>query len=599
MVAEIAGEMRLSQETIDRRLAILGITSDDIALIKAQKTWYSKNIDKIAEGFGRRFELYRSDRASLDEAHDGEQIKHRVRDYFNELLRGVYDMAYVRRCLTVGVTHSVLNIEQEWYVAAYSWLLDELIRSVCSHPDGLNGKPEAIVSSLTKIIMFDMGIVLETYNHANHQAIENLAKHDALTGLPNHNLLIEEIKKLLKSCSASNPVYIFFIGLNRFKAVNETLGHGVGDKILKKVADRLKGMIPEGAFLSRLGGDIFVLGAGGNACCESSDALSREIVAALHEPVALDDFSVDVSATVGLAAAEDPNLDVQSLMVRAETAMYHAKSRQLTCTVFEIDMRRYSVTQLGIGGEIRNAMDRDELVLFYQPKIDVQTEQIVGVEALIRWMHPTKGFMSPGLFIPVIEETVLIHPVTEWVLKHAIKKAAEWQKNGRDLIVSANLSAANLQNLQLPGQVQSLLSENDLAPSRLMLEITESGLMADPQRARVTVTELKDLGVKLSIDDFGTGYSSLSYLKTLPVDEVKVDRIFVSSMCKDQKDARIVKATIGLGHSLGLEVSAEGAEDKETLDKLKFYDCDTVQGFFISKPLPADELDEWLKNTGA
>ena len=594
MVVEIAEELQLSQKTIDQRLSVLGITPEDIALIKSQNDWYHKNIDQILERFQQRFEDSRRWYRLSAESHAGEQLRDRIRRYFDELFSCEFNVQSVLRHLKVGVVHHAIMVEQQWYVAAYSWLLENIIHTVYSHSEGLNGAPEETISAFARVMMFDMGLVLETYNHANHQAIEKLAKHDVLTGLPNYNLLIEDLADRIGAVTDTNAVYVFFIGLNRFKAVNETLGHGIGDEILKKVAARLQSLIPEGGLLSRLGGDIFVIGASSGALSISADDFAMEIGKMLHYPVELDGFSVDVSATVGVAVAEDSGIDVQSLIGRAEMAMYHAKSRQLTRTMFNADMKRYSVAELGIGWEIRRAIDKNELVLFFQPKLDVRTGRVIGVEALIRWLHPVKGFMPPGLFIPLVEETVLIHPVTEWVLETAIKRASEWQKAGLDLIVSVNLSAANLQNIQLPDRLRTLLSENGLEPSRLMLEITESGLMADPRRARDTVIALKALGVKLSIDDFGTGYSSLAYLKTLPVDEVKIDQVFVFSMCKEKKDARIVRATIALGHSLGLEVSAEGVEDEETLDKLRLYDCDTVQGFLFSKPLPEDELEAWL-----
>jgi diguanylate cyclase (GGDEF)-like protein len=593
---KIAVELGISKPTIDRRLADFRIAPDDIVVVRAQRRWFAQHADRILSSFQSQMDIFRKSHALAENSHGEDRLADLVRRYLDELFACDFSPAAIDRRLRVGIVHDELKIEQHWYLAAYSWLLTEITETARSSPVSLVGDPDSFVAAFTKIVLFDVGVVLEAYNHANHHSLETLAKTDVLTGLPNLNFLVEELSNRLIYAPSSSVVHLFCIGLNRFKAVNETLGHGTGDEILKKVAGRLLALLPPTGILSRLGGDIFIIGV---IDCETNDwaeDFATQISEALgNRPVDLDGFSVDVSATVGAAAANSDGTEIQRLLGSAEIAMYHAKSRQLTNTVFDAGMKRFSVAQLGIGAEIQRAMEKNELVLFYQPKLNTHTEQVVGVEALIRWVHPIKGFMSPGLFLPVVEETVLIHPVADWVLDTAIREAASWQALGLDLMVSVNLSAANLQNVELPNRIGNLLKRIELPPSRLMLEITESGLMADPRRAKDTVVSLKNLGVKLSIDDFGTGYSSLAYLKTLPVDEVKIDQVFVFAMRDDIKDARIVKATVGLAHNLGLEVTAEGVENQETLQMLKQYGCDTVQGFYFSKPLPEDELEVWLK----
>ncbi|MDJ0766065.1 MAG: EAL domain-containing protein [Myxococcota bacterium] len=591
IVDEIATEMRLSSEMIDRRLAFLHLVDRDRELLKGRRGWFLQNADSILDAFFARFSASQDARQVMPGKHC---LVSAMKDHLLHLFSGEYGVVHARRCFRTGVVHHKLGVTEELYVGAYSWLLDALQSAVHEQPEATPAKAADIVSALIKVVLFDLGLVLETYAHASHRTIEHMAKSDLITGLPNYNVLVEDLEERLQQCCPSRQVYAFFVGLDRFKAVNETLGHPIGDEILKQVALRLRAVMPAGFLLSRLGGDIFVIAAGGDADPLATPAFTAEILNTLQAPMDLTGFSVDISATIGVAVAEEPGVDAVSLMRQSEMAMYHAKAKQLPTTVFEIDMKRYSVAQLGIGTELRRAVDNNELILFYQPKIDVQTGQTVAVEALIRWMHPMKGFMPPNLFIPTAEQTVLIHEVTDWVLQAAISQASEWHRKGIDLAIAVNLAAPNLQNLKLPQQLETLLTSSGFDPAKLTLEITESGLMADPQRAHDVVMGLRDLGAKLSIDDFGTGYSSLAYLKTLPVDEVKIDQIFIFTMSEDENDDRIVRATIGLGHNLGLDVAAEGVENQETLDKLKRYGCDTVQGFFFSKPLPAYDLEVWL-----
>ncbi len=384
-----------------------------------------------------------------------------------------------------------------------------------------------------------------------------------------------------------------FIGLSDFKAVNETLGHQMGDVILREIADRLIRLIPGYGMLSRHGGDIFVAGLP-NFSGEDTERLLSEISVTLNRPFNLGGFSIDVSAIVGAAAADSSEESAESLMSRAETALYYAKRQQIPTTFFSAEMQRYTVSRLGIGAELRDAIEQNQLILYYQPKIRLKDMRSTGAEALIRWNHPTRGFVAPGLFIPTAERTVLIHPLTEWVLNEALSRAADWRERGLPISVAVNLAAANLQDKDIAKKIEGMLHDYKVSPAAVTLEITESGLMSNPARARKTAFELHELGVMLSIDDFGTGYSSLAYLKDLPVDEVKIDQIFIFGMGRNKRDAGIVHAAINLAHDLNLKVTAEGVEDEEALQKLIDFGCDAVQGYYFSKPLPAEDLETWI-----
>ncbi len=581
---------RLSQEEIDQRLALLGFEERDREVLASSREWLVDIIDDAIQDLS----VGPTVEGNADRDPDAD-LTRPARDYLSDLTALTLDTDYVNRRLTAGALYRRLGLTVEQYISGYSRILNTLTRAAYSEPPPGVQDPTDLASALMRTVMFDIGLALEAFAHADHRSMEDLAMHDPLTGLPNYNLLMEDLGRRLDSYPSRGNVCALFVGLDQFKSVNETLGHPVGDEILKEAARRLAATLPEECLVSRLGGDIFVIVAGGEEKEISLDTLSRAIQSTLQAPFELLGFSVDIAATLGVGITSgDAAVDAVSLMRQAEMAMYHAKAKQLTTAVFEVDMKRYSTTNLGMSAEIRRAIDADELVLFYQPKIEVASGDLVGVEALVRWIHPIKGFMAPGQFIPLAEQTALIHPLTDWVLRTAITQSAEWRRKGNDLLMSVNLAAPNLQNAALPSYLSELLDTYGVAPAAVMLEITESGLMADPHRALDTVKRFRELGVKLSIDDFGTGYSSLAYLKKLPVNEVKVDRTFVFNMIEDEKDDQIVRATINLGHSFGLAVSAEGVEDQETLDRLKGYGCDTVQGFFFSKPLPPHELVEWI-----
>lgn len=419
------------------------------------------------------------------------------------------------------------------------------------------------------------------------------AMHDALTGLPNRAMLGERLDALLAETD-NEHVAVLFMDLNGFKDVNDALGHHTGDVLLVEVGRRLQRTIGKRGILARLGGDEFAVITGAIGGIEHAVELARELCAAIQNAFYLDQLSLEISASVGVALAPVHATDSRTLFQRAEVAMYAAKDKRSGVEVYDEAHDHSSTRRLSLVGELRTALESDQLQLFYQPQTDLLTGTVISVEALARWPHPRFGFVAPDEFIPIAEQSGMIHMLTRWALRTAINDLVRWQARWPQLRMSVNMSTRNLLDPGFVADVAALLRGSGVAPEALTLELTESSVMADPQRSLVMLKQLHDLGVRLAIDDFGTGYSSLSYLKRLPVDEVKIDRSFVMNMAADPDDTVIVRSTIELAHNLGLHAVAEGVEDLETWNVLLRQGCDLAQGYFMSRPLSASALTEWF-----
>jgi diguanylate cyclase (GGDEF)-like protein len=414
------------------------------------------------------------------------------------------------------------------------------------------------------------------------------ALHDALTGLPNRTLLHGRAERVLRG---DEPAAMLLIDLDRFKEVNDTLGHDYGDALLVEVSQRLHATLRRDDTLARLGGDEFaVLVAGVPDRATVIDVAGR-LQDALRRPFALRGVAVELEASIGVALHPEHGRTAGALLQRADVAMYDAKRGGHGVSTYAPERDPYSADRLGLLAELRRAIERDELVLHYQPKISLSSRELTGVEALVRWQHPTRGLLGPDEFVPFAERTGAVADLTTWVVDRALAQHRTWRAEGIDLPVAVNLAAANIVDVGLPAVVAGLLERHGVAGERLECEISEHTVMADPVRASDVLDGLRALGVRLSLDDFGTGHSSLAYLKRLPLDEVKIDRSFVAGMAEDENDAVIVRSTIDLARNLGLEVVAEGVETAEIMRTLADLRCDTAQGYHISRPLPAGELD--------
>jgi diguanylate cyclase (GGDEF)-like protein len=430
-------------------------------------------------------------------------------------------------------------------------------------------------------------------NH--HQAL-----HDALTGLPNRTLFLDRTAHALLGARRSGEgVCVLLMDLDRFKEVNDTLGHHIGDRLLEQVGERLRTELRASDTVARLGGDEFAVLIPGLSDPDMALSFAAKLRAALDEPFVLDDrIQTHAEASVGIALYPEHGTTADELVQHADVAMYAAKYAHSGAAVYDRDDDQSSPERLALIGELRGAIGRDDLVLHYQPKVDIDApgDAALAVEALVRWEHPVHGLVPPAEFIPLAEHTGLMRPLTLWVLETALRQLCTWRAEGLDLAVAVNLSAANLADAELPRDVEALLERYGIASDHLTLEITESTAMADPTRAVAVLQRLSEIGVGLAIDDYGTGYSSLAYLKSLPVTELKIDRSFVMRMSSDAGDAVIVRSTIELGHNLGLRVVAEGVEDVRTLASLKRNGCDFVQGFEISRPLIASAVPAWFES---
>ncbi len=461
----------------------------------------------------------------------------------------------------------------------------------------LAATPVAFAAGLGLLGVF-WAIVVGYQRRTERQAAENAhqALHDALTGLPNRTLLHDRTAQALRAADRELvPAALLLLDLDRFKEVNDTLGHHHGDLLLVQVGQRLRAALRGVDTVARLGGDEFAVLLPTVATAAGAVEVAKKLQASLSEPFAVEGLTLDIETSIGIAVYPDHAGDPDELLQRADIAMYAAKATHAGFVLFDAALDQHSPRRLALLGELRRAIEQQQLVLHYQPKVDAHTGRVLGVEALVRWQHPEHGLVQPDDFIPLAERTGLIAPLTHDVLDQALRQCQAWQQAGHELPVAVNVSARRLLDLAFPDEVAGLLARWQVPARLLVVEITESTIMADPQRALEVLGRLHELGVELAIDDFGTGYSSMAYLKTLPVHELKVDRSFVMQMTSSTRDAVIVRSTVDLGRNLGLRVVAEGVEDPATWDELDALGCDAIQGYHISRPVPPDDLITWLQ----
>jgi diguanylate cyclase (GGDEF)-like protein len=447
----------------------------------------------------------------------------------------------------------------------------------------------------------EIGVLASSLNHMRGSIAERetrilkLAYEDPLTDLANRSRFSNELARAIGEAMLGRyKLSILMMDLDRFKYVNDTLGHGVGDHVLREVSQRLGQAVTNADCIARLGGDEFaiLLRCGSDSNCSET---ARRILAALEAPILYEDQPLDVGTSIGIAHYPEHGRDAQTLVRNADIAMYAAKRNKAGFAIYDPHYDTSQQEHLSLLGELRRAVERNELRLYYQPKVSLHSSNISAVEALIRWEHPVRGLVPPAMFIPFAEHTGYIKLLTRWVTREAVRQCGAWLRDGLRLQVSVNISARDLMNRDLPAEIGALLAEHGVPPALLCLEITESGFMEDPGNAQKVLDRLAELGVRLSIDDYGTGYSSLSYIMRLPVQELKIDQSFISRMASDEEISTIVRSTIDLGHNLGLKVVAEGVEDLSVWNMLRSLGCDDAQGFFMSRPLSADALAIWIR----
>ena len=432
------------------------------------------------------------------------------------------------------------------------------------------------------------------------QAFEYQAMHDSLTGLPNRAKFTETLTNALSEAARNDSrVAVFLLDLDRFKDINDTLGHAVGDILLQELANRLSHNIPKHAMLARFGGDEFALVLSDVLDADTAKTFASFVLSEIQHPFVVDDIILEVGGSIGISIFPEHGSSCDELLQHADIAMYAAKRDHLGYQLYSPEEDPHSVRTLTLTADLRRAIKLNELDLAFQPKVDVQTGEMVGAEVLARWRQPGQEHVCPDEFIPHAEQTGLIYPLTKWVLNAALERASEWRQAGRDIELAVNLSARLLHHSAILATVVSILRKWDYPPERLTLEITENAILIDPKHAMEMVAQFADLGIKVSIDDFGTGYSSLAYLKTLAAREVKIDKSFVLGMHENESDRTIVKSVIALAHDLGLTVVAEGIERMETWAILEAYGCDGGQGFHFGRPMAASSFEHCFRLTAA
>lgn len=425
------------------------------------------------------------------------------------------------------------------------------------------------------------------------------ARTDELTGLGNRRLFRERLGDALDAREDGDRIALLLIDLDRFKEINDSLGHDVGDDLLRRIGPRLSRALRGSDVLVRLDGDEFAVLLGPGADAEYAGAVAGRVLDTLDEPFRVGAVSLHVQASVGISLCPDHADQPGELLRRADVAMYQAKAARTGCELYQPERDHNSVDRLRTMEELRAAVDRGEITLHYQPKADLRTGRVTGVEALVRWQHPDRGLLYPDAFLPIAEMTGMMQPLTRAILSMALDQCRSWRDAGHDLPVAVNLSASDLVEVDLAPHVKALLAERGLPPHSLVLEITESTIVADADRARRILSRLQRLGVEISVDDYGTGYSSLAYLHRLPIDELKIDKSFLTDLRGDHGAEAIVRSTIDLAHTLGLRVVAEGVETPDTWFMLAEFGCDLAQGYLLTPPLDPEQLLTWMATRSA
>lgn len=460
------------------------------------------------------------------------------------------------------------------------------INLIFDHPHGYTQRDLDTLASIGNTVALAI-------SNARHIAdLDHQATHDALTGLANRVLLHREFARNVQRQPAEQPGQtLLLLDLDRFKEINDSLGHQVGDKLLCEIGPRLVEVLqPYENLICRLGGDEFAVLLPSVRRASVAVQIGRDIVAALVRSFTIGDVTLQVGASVGVALYPADGDDSHALLRAADVAMYDAKRSGAGVRHYDSALDTNTPERLALVADFGRALQEEQLRLHYQPKYDLRQQRIIGFEALVRWEHPQRGLLHPGSFMPMIELTDAIHGLTQWVLATALRQQQTWRAQGHDYSMAVNLSARNLLDRNCTARLEELLAQYHTEPGMLELEITETALMQDPEGAAVLLKRIASLGVHLSIDDFGTGYSSLSYLRSLPLDALKIDRSFVTDMVRDEQNAVIVRSTLGLAHSLNLQVVAEGVEDAAALKMLQEMGCDQVQGYYISRPVSAEQV---------
>jgi diguanylate cyclase (GGDEF)-like protein/PAS domain S-box-containing protein len=560
---------RIQSEQLQLLGSALRVTADGIAILTPAVEAVGPRIAFVNDGFCSMFGVPRENIIGQTPSIFG--IVERQQSIYDALLRHVFE----HRAFETEVTARRAN-GQEF----------ELSMELVPVEDG---------GTLTHWVAFlrDVTVTRNQVTSLRHQAM-----HDGLTGLPNRTMLFDALERAIQAASEDKMMLaLMLMDLDRFKEVNDTFGHHFGDALLKQVAFRVQNQMRLGDVVARLGGDEFAIVLPRTSDMTSTALTARRILTTLEQPFVVEGQVLEVGASIGIALFPEHGTDARTLLRRADVAMYTAKKKESGYSFHRDDHESRTPDQLALVVELRGAIERNELALYYQPKLHMRSGIMTRAEVLIRWNHPQRGHLAPNQFVPIAERTGLIRGMTDWVLDHVLSQCRTWQDAGVPIHVAVNISAKSLLDQSLPTKVQAALDKWHVDPRFLKIEITESSIMADPAHALAILSMLQSMGVRLSVDDFGTGYSSLTHLRELPIDEIKIDKSFVTNMINSDADAAIVRTVIDLAHNLGKQVCAEGIEDEETWKRLSEMGCDLAQGYWIARPMPAADLLQWLTDT--
>ena len=456
----------------------------------------------------------------------------------------------------------------------------------------------SVIAYQAGAMIFDQTQDLRAKSEYLEKQANFVSTHDALTELPNRALFYDRTERAILAGSKQNRILsVLLIEIENLKDIYDTLGRNSSDLVLKQISKRLQGVSPGRDGVAKIDSNIFGILLTDISAIDEAVELAKSIQTMMEQPFNIDRLELSAHINIGIVHFPDHGEDVDSLVQRAGVALHIAQDSHKGYALYESSFDKHTPLRLTLMSELRHAIERDGLELFYQAKVDLGTQKICGAEALIRWRHPVHGFVSPDEFIPMAERTRMITQLTHWVLKQAFKQCADWHKQGLDIKISVNLSAKDLHDPELPDFIAGATLSAGIKPEWIILEITEGAVMSDPESALEIINRLHHLGYQFSIDDFGTGYSSLAYLKKMPLTELKIDKSFVMDIMNNENDAVIVRATINLAHNLGLQVTAEGVESQEIMDRLKKKGCDIVQGYFLNKPLSVADFNSWLKSS--
>lgn len=594
-----AGVTSLSAEDIAERKAFLEFGERDVEMLRAiHDDIRQVGMDDVfADLFYFHLSAFPALRKFMHDEARIERLKGILAEYFNQLTGGTYDEAYVRDRLRVGYVHQQVGLGPKWYTGAYRKYLSFLLHSTSERLGVSEKRFLETFDALLKVVFFDMELALDTYFEGDRRELLHLASHDALTGLPNRTLLADRIDQAIhKAHRDGGHVAILFIDLDRFKYINDSLGHPVGDKVIAVVARRLAAALREGDTVARLGGDEFAVVLSGVESDNYISSIARKLLAGVEPPIQVGEHELFVSGSIGISLYPVDGETREALLKNADTAMYQAKREGNTFRFYRREMNQQAAVRLGMESRLRKAVAAGELVLHYQPQVDVATGILTGAEALLRWQMGDT-MIPPDEFIPLAEEAGLIISIGEWVLRAACEQAVSWHAITPNAPrIAVNFSARQLWRSDAEAAIARILEETGCQPQWIEIEITESTMMTRPDEVAGKLGALADLGISISVDDFGTGYSSLAYLKQLPIHALKIDRSFIRDITAGQHDASIVRAVVALAHSLDMKVVAEGVENEAQLSYIAGLECDIAQGYIFSKAIPGEEISDVLKN---